>query len=62
MARMARVVIPGVPHHVTQRGVRRNDVSFCVDDYALYTRFLSGLYQKIGTDVWAYCLMTNHVA
>ena len=28
MARMARVVIPGVPHHVTQRGVRRNDVFF----------------------------------
>jgi len=61
MARMARVVVPGIPHHVTQRGVRRNDVFFCADDYAVYLRFLSEFCQKSGTDVWAYCLMTNHV-
>lgn len=61
MARMARVVVPGVPHHVTQRGARRNDVFFRDDDYALYIRLLSEFCRKCGTEVWAYCLMTNHV-
>jgi len=61
MARMARVVIPGIPHHVTQRGVRRNDVFFCKEDYELYIQLLSEFCCKCGTEVWAYCLMTNHV-
>ncbi len=58
---MARVVVPGVPHHVTQRGVRRNDVFFCKSDYELYIRLLSKFCHKSGTEVWAYCLMTNHI-
>lgn len=61
MARMARVVIPDIPHHVTQRGVRRNDVFFDDDDYALYIQLLAESCQKHGTEVWGYCLMTNHV-
>ncbi|MDB5430525.1 MAG: transposase, partial [Caulobacter sp.] len=36
MARLARVVVPGVPHHVTQRGNRRQPVFFHDDDYAFY--------------------------
>jgi len=58
---MARVVIPGVPHHVTQRGVRRNDVFFCAEDYVLYIKLLSEFCRKSGTEIWAYCLMTNHI-
>jgi len=58
---MARVVVPGVPHHVTQRGVRRNDVFFCEDDYEIYVRLLSEFCRKSGTEIWAYCLMTNHI-
>jgi len=58
---MARVVVPGVPHHVTQRGARRNDVFYCEDDYALYASLLSEFCRKRGTEIWAYCLMTNHV-
>ena len=58
---MARVVIPGVPHHVTQRGVRRNDVFFCKEDYELYIQLLSEFCRKCGTEVWAYSLMSNHV-
>jgi len=58
---MARVVVPGIPHHVTQRGVRRNDVFFCKDDYELYIRLLSEFCHKSGTEIWAYCLMTNHI-
>jgi REP element-mobilizing transposase RayT len=33
MARIARVVAPGVPHHVTQRGNRRQQTFFCEEDY-----------------------------
>jgi len=61
MARMARVVAPGVPHHVTQRGVRRNDVFFCDADYELYISLLSAFCRQCGTEVWAYCLMRNHI-
>ncbi len=61
MARIARVVVPHIPHHVTQRGVRRNDVFFCDDDYRLYLSLLSASCKKNNTEVWAYCLMTNHV-
>ena len=35
MARIARVVVPGLPHHVTQRGNRREPVFFGADDYRL---------------------------
>jgi REP-associated tyrosine transposase len=61
MARMARVVVPGVAHHVTQRGVRRSDVFFCDEDRELYISLLSKFCIKSGTEIWAYCLMSNHV-
>ena len=41
MARLARVVIPGLPHHVTQRGNGRARTFFGDDDYALYRDLLS---------------------
>lgn len=61
MARMARVVIPGVPHHVVQRGNRRMDVFFGDDDYRTYLRLVSTFARKSDTAIWAYCLMPNHV-
>ena len=61
MARMARVVIPGIPHHITQRGNRRQPVFFCDQDYRYYKTLLSKYCQKSGTEVWAYCLLPNHV-
>jgi len=61
MARMARAVIPGIPHHVTQRGVRGIDVFQQEEDYELYLQLLSEFCRKAGTEVWAYCLMTNHI-
>jgi putative transposase len=33
MEGMARVVAPGIPHHVTQRGNRRQETFFSVEDY-----------------------------
>ena len=61
MARQARLVVPGVPHHVTQRGNRRLPVFFCDDDYRHYMALVSEWCAKAGTQVWAYCLMPNHV-
>jgi len=61
MPRTARVVFPGVPHHVTQRGNRRQSTFFSVDDYATYLRIAAGVFAEAGVQVWAYCLMPNHV-
>ena len=61
MARLARVVIPGVPHHVTQRGNNRGRTFFDDGDYALYLDMLAESSARARTAVWAYCLMPNHV-
>jgi putative transposase len=61
MARLARVVVEGVPHHVTQRGNRRQRVFFNDTDYEAYKALLSEGCASAGVEVWAYCLMPNHV-
>ena len=61
MARIARVVVPGFPHHVTQRGNRRQQTFFCDEDYRAYMRFVSRQKERAGAKIWAYCLMPNHV-
>ncbi len=42
MLRVARIVIPNCPHHVTQRGNNRQDVFFVDDDRASYLGLSSG--------------------
>ena len=61
MARLARVVGTGLPHHVTQRGNRRQQVFFDDDDYEAYRVLLAEGCRAAGVAVWAYCLMPNHV-
>ena len=61
MARLARLVVPGYPYHVTQRGNRRQPVFFGPEDYHHYLRFLREQGDRWGLQIWAYCLMTNHV-
>ena len=61
MTRLARVTIPGIPHHVTQRGNRRQDTFFCPSDFQLYLKFLETASVAHEFDIWAFCLMTNHV-
>ena len=61
MARLSRVVIPGVPHHVTQRGNRREATFFEDGDYQLYLDLLAEAARAAAVEVWAYCLMPNHV-
>jgi putative transposase len=58
---MARLVIPGYPHHVTQRGNRRQQTFFEKDDYLAYVELISKFKEKAAVDIWAYCLMPNHV-
>jgi putative transposase len=61
MARLARVVIPGLPHHVTQRGNRRQRTFFLTSDYRAYLSLLARECGRHDVEVWAYCLMPNHV-
>lgn len=61
MARMARLVVPGHPHHVTQRGVRRMEVFPGPGDYGTYRALLGEWCRGAETQIWAYCLMPNHV-
>ena len=61
MARMARVVVAGAPHHVTQRGNRRQTTFFAPQDYLTYLRIAAEEFRAAEVEIWAYCLMPNHV-
>lgn len=61
MARMARVVVPGIPHHITQRGNRRQEIFFKEEDYEEYKSLMREWCNANGVEIWAYCLMPNHV-
>ena len=54
MARRARLVVPDLPHHVTQRGNRREPVFFEADDCCLYRRLVAAAVRRAGAAVWAY--------
>ena len=60
MARLARVVVPDAPHHVTQRGNRRMQTFFSDGDYQAYLDLLADWCDRCGVRIWAYCLMPNH--
>lgn len=61
MARFARLVIPGLPHHVVQRGVRSMDIFANDYERTLYLQFLSEQAKRFGLVFNSWCLMTNHV-
>lgn len=61
MARLARVVIPGVPHHVTQRGNRRLPVFFGDEDRSAYLALVRDGCGAHGVSCLAWCLMDNHI-
>lgn len=61
MPRQARIVIPKIPHHVTQRGNYRQDVFEEESDYSRYCTWMSQYAQKYELEILAYCLMRNHV-
>ena len=61
MPRYARVVAPGLPYHLTHRGNRHGQVFFSELDRDDYLRRLARAGAHYGLELWAYCLMTNHV-
>jgi putative transposase len=61
MARLPRIVIPGIPHHVTQRGNGRQQTFYEDGDYALYLDLLAQAAERAHVEIWSYCLMPNHV-
>jgi len=61
MARLARAVFPGHPHHVTQRGNGRAQTFFSDQDYALYRDLLAAHCAAAGVEIWSWVLMPNHV-
>ena len=61
MARLARIVVPGLAHHVTQRGNRQLQTFFRAGDYVRYKALVAEACRRANVAVWAYCLMPNHV-
>jgi putative transposase len=57
MARMPRLVVSGYPHHVTQRGNRRQRTFFSEDDYRYYIALVSESACEAETEIRAYCLI-----
>jgi putative transposase len=60
MPRAARVVLAGVPHHITQRGNQQQAVFLLEADRPAYLALLKAAEQG-GLSILAYCLMTNHI-
>jgi len=61
MARIVGLVVPGLPHHVTQRRNRWEQTVFEAGDYALYLDLLTEGSKRARAEVWAFCLMPNHM-
>ena len=61
MPRRARLLVPGVPVHLIQRGNNRSACFYADEDYRFYLEHLAEQATKHGCALHAYCLMTNHV-
>lgn len=61
MPRVARIVGINHPHHITQRGNNRAPVFFDEKDRKFYLKTLVQYSSKYAIEIWAYCLMENHV-
>lgn len=61
MARIARVVVPGLPHLVTQRGENDRQVFFSEEDRKEYLKLLADSCRRWSVKILAYCLLPNRV-
>lgn len=61
MARLARIVLPGIPHHVTQRGNGRARTFFGDADYQFFRDLLVEHCREHNVSIQGWCLMPNHV-
>jgi putative transposase len=60
MPRSKRIVVPGLPHHITQRGNGRARVFDSDDDRVVFLDLLAAYSRQYQLTVWGYCLMSNH--
>ena len=61
MSRLARVVVRGLPHHITARGNGRQSTFLSDQDRSIYLDMLRQNRRQFGLTIWAYCLMPNHI-
>ena len=61
MPRIKRIVIPNIPHHITQRGVRSMNIFYKHEDYEYYKELLLTQSKLHNLKIISYCLMTNHI-
>ena len=61
MARLARIVYPGIAHHITQRGIRGLDIFIDDNDRRFFIKLLQKYSEKHLLKIHAYCLMSNHI-
>lgn len=61
MPRRARIILVGIPHHITQRGSRRQQVFFEKSDYEKYLVWYRRYARSLKIETLGYCLMPNHV-
>lgn len=61
MPRQPRLVVPTIPHHITQRGNYKQTVFEEHRDFNLYCKWLDEYARKYNLEILAYCLMPNHV-
>ncbi len=61
MPRIARIVAPEYPHHITQRGNRRQPTFFSDEDYEAYIDLMADWCRQYGVAIWAYCLMPTSI-
>jgi len=61
MARTARKVVQGYPHHVVQRGNNRQKIFLNKEDYQIYLNLLINFSHREGSEIRSFCLMSNHV-
>ena len=61
MPRKARIVIPGIAHHIVQRGNNRQNILEEEEDFSCYCYWINQYAIKYKVSILAYCLMNNHV-
>ncbi len=61
MPRIARLVVPDYPHHITQRGNYGNSIFKDDADRRKYLYFIADYSQKYRLTILSYCLMSNHI-
>ncbi len=58
---MKRITVPGLPHHVIQRGLQGRQTFLSENDYAVYLEIMAQSCHRHGVEIWTYCLMPDHV-